>query len=570
MKYLNKFNTFNPLNEDKTSRAERKLKKASELLDDIENAMNSGNDKKAERLMKRVARKIDNAENLDPSVDSEEISNKLIDLKSEFDDSKENPDDEFDINSKENRDKIKLDDFEIINKIKIKGDGISNIELQSFLKATKTYLSEYWNELKNNDNFPNEYQSPYNDFIIKVKRNAFRTVFFYKEGNITDKIKLVFNNDDFDSDDFKNKIESEIDDVLDSENVQKEIVDNYDTIKDDKVFEPAKEVQYSAPIISNEVINKTEKVFDILTTRDDNFINESVKLLINEKLNVGSSNTDEDVIFDFFVKKNSNKTIVAENINNILINYKKKKSTMNESWYNNSKDFEDATIGATKRASQSIISQPSKGVVGDLMWAFNTDAKTLSNDINQILIKLGSAYQKELNKSIDNLKNIKTVKESLDNSSLLSGILASGYAMNKYPQLAKFIGAKGGASTGATVARGGLSGVSRLGGLLANPYVWIGIAVIGAALGGWYLWNSFDEQQNQLATILLLMWASGSMELQNEFKKNGIVIKAPNIDITKLNDLIKNGELFKQETDSNSNPNQFENKNIKSFNDFKY
>ncbi len=221
--------------------------------------------------------------------------------------------------------------------------------------------------------------------------------------------------------------------------------------------------------------------------------------------------------------------VVPENISEILIRYKKKKSTMNESWYNDTDDLVDATVGSTNRATQSMRTQESKGVVGDLMWAFNTDAKTLTNDINKALTKLSSAYQTELNKAIDNLSNIKLVKEALDTTSVLTGLLASGYVLKKSPMLAKLVGIRGGgavaargaaasgwsgaAASGSTVAKGGLTGVSRLGGLLANPYVWIGIAVVAAVAGGWYLWNVIDEQQNQLATIFLIKTLSYSCSI---------------------------------------------------------
>ncbi len=571
MRYLNDFNNFGSLNEDKTSRAERKRKNAEELLNDIDNAINSGDDKKAERLMRRAARKIDKAESLDPSIDTEEISNRLISLKTELDDEKQNPDDNFELKSKKHRNKIKADEFDIINKIKILGNEISNDEVQGFLKTVKTYLNEYWNELKDGNNFPEEYQSPYTDFTLHVKRKFGRTVFLYKESN-TDKIKIVFTNKDFSNDEYKNTISTELDDVIDSENIKREIEDNYQPEKDDIKVEAPKEEQLTnivapSPVVKSEI----EKVATILTTKDDIFINNTVNFLIKEELNVGFSNTDEDKIYDYFVKNNAKKIIVPENVNDILIKYRQKKATMNEAWYNDTDDLVDATVGATNRATQSTRTQESKGVVGDLMWAFNTDARTLSDDINKALLKISSAYQKELNKSIDKLKN-NQVKEAMDTSSILTGMMASGFALKSSPKLAKLVGLRGAATgTGSTVARGGLAGVSRLGALLGNPYVWIAIAVVAAIGGGWYLWNSLDEQQDQLATIFLLMWASGSQEFHKELKMNGIIIKAPKIDVSKLNNLIKSGELFGGEPQNTETGNlsHLENKRIKRFTDFK-
>jgi hypothetical protein len=538
MKYLNKFNNYKPVNEDKASRAERKREKAEDLLDDIDSAINAGDDDKAERLLKRATKKIDRAEELNPSIDTEEIATKLTQLHSELS-GETAPEDNFDYKSKDSRDKIKLDNFDITNKIKILGNEISNDEVQAFLKTVNNYLDEYWDKLKDGDDFPREYQSPHTDFTIEVKRKFGRTVFFHKEG-ANDKIKIVFNNKDFSKDENKETIISEIEDVKDSENIKKEIGDNYEPEKDDNKNIPTNPEQFDN-IVPPAVQDKVEEIAIQLTTKDDYFINETVKMLVEEELNISYSNTDEDKIYNYFVTKNVKKIIVLENINEILVKYKKKKASMNESWYNNLDDLSDATVGSTQRATQSMRTQDSKGVVGDLMWAFNTDAKTISDDINKALSKIASAYQQELNKAIDKLPSL---KEGVDTTSVLSGMLASGYALKKSPGLARLIGIRGGASASGTVARGGLAGISRLGGLLANPYVWIAIAVIAVGASGWYLWNSFDEQQNQLATIFLLMWASGSPEFHKELKQNGIIIKAPTIDMTKLKNLIDSGELF--------------------------
>ncbi len=544
MQYLNKFNNFKPVNEDKASRAERKKDKAEDLLDDIDSAIKSGNDDKAERLLKKATKRIDRAEELNPSIDTEDITSKLTQFNSELN-GETAPDDNFNYTSKDSRDKIKMNDFDITNKIKILGNEISNDEVQSFLKTVNDYLDEYWDKLKNGDDFPKEYQSPHTDFTIGIKRKFGRTVFFHKE-DANDKIKIVFNNKDFSKDENKEAIKSEIEDVKDSENINKEVGDNYEPEKDDIKNVPATPEQFDS-IVPPNIQTEVEKIAVQLTTKDDYFINEAVKMLVDEKLNSGFSDSDEDKIYDYFVKKNAKKLVVPENINDILIKYKKKKASMNESFYNNLDDLKDATIGATKRATQSMRTQESKGVVGDLMWAFNTDAKTLSDDINKALTKIGSAYQQELNKAIDKLP---ALKEGLDTTSILTGILGSGYALRNSPRLASLVGVRSGASASvasrATVARGGLAGVSRLGGLLVNPYVWIAIAVIVVGTTGWYLWNSFDEQQNQLATIFLLMWASGSPEFHKELKLNGIVIKAPTIDITKLKNLINSGELFSE------------------------
>lgn len=571
MKYLNNFDKFSQINEDKPARAEKNKEKAEILIDDIENAIKAGDEKKANRLLRRAAKKVDRAEELNPSIDTEKLATQLTDLTNEI----ENPKDNFDMSTRDFRDKIKMRDFDIINKVKILGDEISNDELNAFLKTVSTYLNEYWSELKNNEKFPKEYQSPYTDLEIQVKKRlSGDVVFLYKEGS-NDKAKIVFSKKDFSNDENKNKIVAEINDVLDSENLKQEIASNYIESKDDVKYVPSKPEQNIEPNIPPALNNQIEQAAEAMMKKDEQFISDAVKLLIEEKLNLGFKNTDEDKIFEFF-KKNYQKCIVPDNIDGILIGYRKKKALMNEAWYNDGDDFLDATWGATKRATQSMRTQESKGVVGDLMWAFNTDARTLSNDINKMLKKLADAYQEILNKAIEDLPNMNLVKENMDTTSLLTGILATGYSLKKSPKLAKLIGVGRGAAArgaGSTVAKGGLAGVSRLGGLLANPYVWIGLAVVGAVGGGWYIWNSIDEQQNQLATILMFMWASGSTELQKEFKLNGIVVNAPIINISKLNDMIKSGEFMVEPTEtsaeeSSTSEETYESKKIKSFKDF--
>lgn len=582
MKYIKNFDGFinnSNINESKESRAERKKRKALGLVDDIQDAISDNNYKKAERLIKRANDRLEKAKELNPNIEIETANDEIKNLEKEIVQQKEE-DSKDNFQTKKThffRDKIKADKFPIINKIKIIGDEISNDEVQTFLKTVKSYIEEYWNELQNDGDFPKEYQNDDNNLEIHLKRKFGRTVFLYKEG-INDKIKIVFSNKDFDEDN-KDKILLELDDVLDSENIKTSIDDNYEEQKDDHnnvksnvelKNEPSNNIV--EPVVNNK--EQIEKIAEILITKDDNFINSAVNLLIEEELNISYSNTDEDAIYDFFVKKHPTKSIVAENIDDILINYKKKKSSMLESWYNNADDFNDATIGATKRGTQSMRTTESKGVVSDLMWAFNSDAKTLNDDINKALLKLSQAYQQELNKSIDMIAK-KVLKEDIDSTSLITGMIGSGYMLKNSPKLAKMIGMRGGgALASSNVARGGLMGLSRMGSALANPYVWIGIAIVVTVTGGWLLWNSIDKQQNQLATIFLIMLASGSKEFQKELKQNGINPNFPKINLDKLNSLIKSGDVYGkgEENISNTNIQEIEKTSeqyIKKFKDFK-
>lgn len=578
MRYLNKFDDFGSLNESKERRAERNLKRAEKLKDKAEKALEDGDTETADKLMMKARKNEERAKELNPSIDTDKFNTELASLAKDRDeklgiesttdtsnpsdlDSKSNSsdseNDNFDIKDKEeHRGKMKLTDFKFINKIKKIGDEISNDELQLFLKTIQDYFDEYWEKLQSWNDFPKEYQSPYTDFTIHVRKQSIgivnRVVFVYKESN-NDKLKLVLNKKDFKDINNKEIIKNEINDVLDSEDIKNTVDKIYDVVKDREKVQPIAQPQTptSIPVISSNVKNKIKDVIVDITKKDDVFINETVKLLINEKLNISYSNTDEDKIFNYFYG-NSKKIIVKDNIDAILIKYKQQKANLKEAWYNDLDDFSDATIGSTQRATQSMRTQSSKGVVGDLMWAFNTDAKTISNDINKILLKLASAYQKELNKAIEKLPTVSMVKEEFGTTEFLVGALASGYSMKKMPMLARLVGVGGktGASEAGAITRGGLAGVSRMGVALANPYVWLGIGIVAAGVGGWYLWNSIDEQQYQLATIFTMMFALGSPTLIAEFKQNGINIKIPKIDISKLNSMIEKGNIFGSETET--------------------
>jgi hypothetical protein len=547
MSFIDNFNTFS-LNEDKESRAKNKLEDANDLVKDIEQALKDGNDSKADRLLRKATRKLDKASKLDPSINTEEITNKLVSLKndettsdetkSETETGEEKPKD-LDVKTSDLRNKIKVDDFKFVNKFKVIGDTISTEEKDNFLKTVKTYLDEYWNDLKKGD-IAKEYQSPYTQSNIKVKRQSAlnRIVFLYKEG-ANDKMKFVFNLSDFDKPENKDVIFTEIDTIVGSENIQKELVSNYSKEEDDKKTSGHEVGKNDTLANTNtETSPKEEPKLDTAPTKKEGdaveslkpnpaFVSQAIKLLIDEKLNIGSTNTDEDAIYNFFVTKNAKNCVVDKNIDDILIGYKKQKSTLKEGW---------DMIDATKRAFQSVVDTKSKGVVGDLMNAFNSDKATLNRDINNALGKITSAYQKDLNLAISDKSK---VKEGVTSSAIkfIGNILLSPTGLNIVSKSA---------SKGALLRGVGMG--SRILTVCTNPWFWGPILVAGTAYASYQLWQSFDEQQNQLATIILLMWFSGSKELLAELKQNGIVINTPKIDTSKLKELVNNNELYKEET----------------------
>lgn len=571
MKYLNKFNNFQSINEDAKSRAENKLENATNLLNDIQSLIDSGDKEKAMRILQKATRKFDRAMELDPTIlddknkdtdeyiKTTELANKITELRNVItgetkpidlglsSTSGESKIDNFDVKTSDFRDKIKASDFKFINKLKILGDTVSDSEKNDFLKAVKTYLGEYWSKMNSGD-LPKEYQSPYTDAIIKIKRVSIlgigRTVFLYKEG-VNDKIKLVFSNSDFKDDSNKDEIIKEIDSIIGSEKIADEISKNYDITKDEKNIDGTTGAKTTpsesppVPPIDPEKEAKAEEVVSNLLKPNPIFVKSAITLLIDNKLNIGSTNTDEDSIYDFFVTKNAKNCVVDKNIDDILIGYRKQKSLLKESLW-------DDISGATSRATQSITTQTSKGVVGDLMNAFNSDSQTLNRDINNALQKIAKAYQTEINKTTASLAS-KKVNEGFGISDILSTIVLGVVGKGTISKVGSMLGSKAVPAEASAVARGAGVG-SRALVFLANPWVWGGLLVVATVYGSYYLWNSFDEQQNQLATIMLLMWMSGSKELLKEFKQNGIVVKAPTIDITKLQALVDKGEMYNTET----------------------
>ncbi len=548
MKYLKNYGSFKPVNEDKNTRAEKNLNKAEEINQEIEDALAQGDTEKAEKLLNRSIKKIQRAKKLNPTIDITDIETKMDVLSKDIigdesttgnvlDNSTSGEStDEFDINTRDFRDKIKLKNFKFINKIKKIGDEISLEELHSFLGAVKSYINEYWDYLDNGSDFPKNYISPYNDFEIQVRKNLIGDiVFFYKEGG-NDKLKLKLSKKDFDDKANKDIIIKEINDVLDSKKVSDEVKKDYDIEKDDKIATSTNKSEVDFQLPPLETQKMTTNTITALTKKDDAFVSETVKMLIDAKLNISYENTDETALYDYFIK-NSKKFVVKENVDDILIKYRQKKSTLKEStWW-------DDSVSSFNRATQSMSTRKSNGVVGDLLWAFNSDAKKVSNDMQKIINRLASSYQKELNMSIEDLGKKYQVKENLGIGEFLSGALLSGLALKKMPKLASMVGIGGGSST-STVARGGLSGVSKMGRLLTNPYTWLAIAIIAGGYGAMNTFSSFDEQQYQIAIMLIMMYSSGSSELNKEFKINGIKVTMPNIKMDSLNYLIQSGELL--------------------------
>jgi hypothetical protein len=633
-KNIDKFDNF-LLEKSDDKKAISKLKRAEDKVEDAKKYYSKGSDDRADKKLKKAKEYLEEIKVLDPDLDTSEIESDIEELESV------NWKEEFDIKSSSFFGKrIKSDDFDYLDKIKIIGNEISPDEAILFFKTVRTYINLKWDDIKD-DSGKSEYLSTHHEKMVLDINNRRREVkFSYREGRISDVIKLYIDKDKFDNDENKERIVAELDKLIGTKHlVDKEegkISKKYNVKKDDIILVPTIEdeiVKKAEKIAENPVIQQTVKE---LVVPNSSFIRDSINLLVSEKLNVGMVNTDEQAIFDWFVTNNDKKTINGKNIDAILTGYKRKKATANEAWYNDWDDFTDATVGGIKRGWKSVAGTESKGVVQDLMNAYNTDAKTVSKDMNDMLRKMGDAYGNLITREVE--KASVKIKQSSNNSepvgesfmfnenavagspitinNVMNGVMVASaipavknkkipssvkssaskvadaskkvklspterFAKGQSPFKNGFIsksekaflntrkgkkalkvaerqflkkaskkvavqGAKRG--IGGLLLRGG-GGIASLLGIGSIPVVgWVIIGVVAVSALSYYLYNTFSEQQHQIAHIFLLMWASQSPTFLQEMKRAGIRLNENlklNIDEEKLGQML--GQSIEEE-----------------------
>lgn len=515
-----KFEDF--LNE--RTQSERLLDKAKKEKERAEELFTKGKDKRAERKLEKSKQNLDKAKYINPNIDTKDIEQDVKDIE------KIDWEKEFDTTSSLLGKKQKLDNFDIVKKIKVNGDEISPNELKEFLKSVNSYVNEFWNDIPD-ENDDVDYQSPFNDDVkLKVihKRNS--VVFVYKEGKTTDKVKLIIDKDIFDDKNNKKVLSDEITKLTANERLTGEkdsvLNKNYDSKKDDKkILTPdvvnAPSVETINTIAETpEVKQEAEQIVKDLTILDNGFVQSTIKMLLEENLTTGMSNTNEDRIYKHFVIDNAINTMNTKNIDAILNGYKQKMA-LKESRIR--EGFTDIF--------NSVVDTKSEGLVKDLMNAYNTDANVMTTKINERLDSLAKVYTEAIQ------NNIKT-NESFNIEDAVIGALAM-----------KFLPKIGGGLIGggaATTAASGTVATAATGTLLGiGPVGWIIIAaiVVGAGTTYW-LSSSFKEQETQLATILLMMYASQSPIFLKELQVAGIKINPNKLDKDKLSKLLSEKKLI--------------------------
>ena len=84
--------------------------------------------------------------------------------------------------------------------------------------------------------------------------------------------------------------------------------------------------------------------------------------------------------------------------------------------------------------------------------------------------------------------------------------------------------------------------------VLTNPWFYVPALIGLSTYGSYKLYQSFDEQQYQIAIIVLILWSSGSEEVMKEIKQNKINITVPKVDLSKIQEIVK--QQYNNETDN--------------------
>lgn len=523
------------INEDKQSRDLRAKKRAERKLKRAEKLYSKGKDKRADKKVARAEELVDNID----TIKTDNLKSEISDIK-KIDYTKE-----FDIINNLLGKGFKIKDFNYLKRFKIKGDDISPDELRIFLNDVSEYIEKNYSDIKDlKDN------TSFKSLEIIPKRS--KILFRYRE-SFFDKIKLYIKKNDFTSQNKENII-SEINQLKTSKTVSKEVKKDYKEKSEipipisnslidkkiDQIIEPSVE----------RIINKTNDFINI----DNKFVNDAVKLLIEEELYksvLSNFNVDEDRIFNFFVTQNTYKTLNPTNVDAICRLYKQKTNVVSEN-----------VLSAIKRSTKGLLGKKSEGFVKDMIYAFNTDTEVLMRDMNKILNNLNNKYSKkiedELIDTIKQNKEILSIKESMENVDMN---LVNSYAKKIsnpkskskklidvmelltrgsknipkkgiFSKISNIVAKKGALKLGTKLlTKGALRAV-----LLPLRFIPVSGWIIGAAIEGVAFWYKMDEQQNQVATIFTLMYLSKSQVFMNEMRSAGVnvVDKPLNLDLNRI------------------------------------
>lgn len=458
--------------------------------------MNTINENKEDRLKRRADRKKKRAEKLlDKSKNLEEKSE-------EWDTSKD-----FDIVAKKLGKRVKITDFDFIKKLKIKGDEISKDEITKFLNGCYKFIDKYWNKILTNvqpDTFT------YDGMEFKVNNNGFGLSLKYKESR-KDNIKLKIDKEDL-KDSKKEDILKEIKKIAEYDKLYTE-VSKLQKKKEETIEKPDEKIEKEKEDKIEKIADKTEKEIIEKVRYDNTFVNQAVNLLKEEGLYKGGltslNDVNEDKIFDFFVKEYPEKTLSYQNMDEICELYKRQ--TMNESWYS----------GINRATQNLIVGKDPEGIVKDMMFAFNTDKEKLNRDISEILRKKKVHIKHMLKEEADEYERVnesKTKKGLLLKAASLLGKKSKNKTVSK--MLSTVGKASGKRIVGKAVKSIGKTGIRLVSKALgAIPLVgWIALGVVEGA----FWWYKLDSQQEQIARIFILMFASGSDNFKTEFKAAGL------------------------------------------------
>ena len=426
---------------------------------------------------------------------------------------------------KESRDDKTRLESRFVDVGKIKGVDIDNDDFRRYINCLISLIENKFDLLATSKK-DFEYTSPDDaSTIISASRHKFLGsgywMFKYKETNF-EKIKFKIGLDSF-KPEFKDDIIKDLQNMIDV--TTPEGVSLAETIADMDAqnetapdFGPIPEIQPDTmpkpEKDANEVTEKADKGGNVVITKDDMFVKDTIRLMVEEKLTEGFVDTDEDKIYQWFLsEENKLKTMNKANIDAILIGYKAEMSKPLR------EGLLDDTINSIKRASQSVVDVKSAGLIKDLLNAFNTDTARVNSDIDSILKSFTTFCQNDINSYVTKNEDF-TVETGLLGAGLVVGAYKTrGLIKGTYGFVSKMFG----------------NGVGV--GKMPTKSLLVAAALM-AAYGGYDLYKSINSQQKQIAMILINMYASGSTIFLEECRKAGIKFNNYVVNTTKLQEFV--------------------------------
>lgn len=453
-------------------------------------------------------------------------------------------------------------------KVKVKGQSISKEELSGFFNTIKTYLTivpfdklkKEDKELRGKETTEKDIELTYDkrglvDKIIDktgkkgssidIDYGGGRVVFKRKEGQGTDKIKLILEPRFLRNTDNSQLLDELIDDVIIKDELSDELSNNYDTehdnekVKGEEVTETEREEKYKEEekVVSDKENTESEKVVLVPEVANRQVARKISDVLLSQRLYVYTADTDEDAIFELFTEGDQPLLLDCNSATidlacELYLNAPKPigASTTNLKRDDSTDTVSDKIVGFSDWALKStgINTYKSNGIVSDLLYAFDSlDNNKASSAVISGLNVMDSGTTKGINSHLGELGL--AIAGGAIVATGIKGARVSKKLMGKTASLSRLASRK--ASTGGIKSLLGKFGSKLFGtgskvlgvvGILGRCIGWVGLAITVYEGLSWWRGYSVESQAAQVTKILYLMQFSGSQKFKEELKKVGI------------------------------------------------